>query len=670
MRQRSLPGRSLLLFTALGLAVTACSGGTAAPSPTFGPSNRPTPSLDPTVLQIRHATYSLPAPVQREVAVTDGSTVYLAGGLDTSGASVGGVFSLNTRTGRLANLGSTPSVFHDAAGAMIGGKLVIFGGGSSAGTDTVQAFDPANGTASVIGHLPLALSDLSAAVVGDTVYLVGGYDGTAPRAEIYATADGRTFRTVATLPHGLRYATVTAVGATLVIAGGQTATGLSDEVLALDTTLGTLTTLGRLTAPVSEASGFTLGDTAYVAGGRDAGGHTVSTVTAIDPSTRTIRRAGRLPRPVADAPAVAVGDEALLIGGWRGAALTDVLSASLVPVPATGPAASAAPAVSPTLSASAQVRPFAGLLLIADRGNNRLLVMNAKHHIVWRYPSPNLPAPPFRFYFPDDAFWVHGGNAILVNEEENHTLALIAYPSGATLWTYGHAGVPGSGAGYLHQPDDVYPYPGGGLVVADAQNCRLLFFDAAGHPSHQIGTTGVCEHHLPATVGYPNGDTPLPNGHILVSELNGGWVDEVTATGRVVWALQLPEATTPSDPQPVADGSYLVANYASPGGIVRFDSGGKVLWWYHPTTGPGVLDHPSLAVPLPNGLVAVNDDYNHRVVIIDPATDKIVWQYGTGAAGSGTGQLSFPDGLDLMLPGNVIPLHIDFPRVATRPGRP
>jgi hypothetical protein len=71
-----------------------------------------------------------------------------------------------------------------------------------------------------------------------------------------------------------------------------------------------------------------------------------------------------------------------------------------------------------------------------------------------------------------------------------------------------------------------------------------------------------------------------------------------------------------------------------------------------------------------NGLVAVVDDYHHRVVIIDPVTDTIVWQYGTGVAGSGRGQLAFPDGLDLLLPGNVIPLHVDFPSTVTRPGRP
>jgi len=37
-----------------------------------------------------------------------------------------------------------------------------------------------------------------------------------------------------------------------------------------------------------------------------------------------------------------------------------------------------------------------------------------------------------------------------------------------------------------------------------------------------------------------------------------------------------------------------------------------------------MLDHPSLAERLPNGLIGVNDDYRHRVVLIDPKTKRIV----------------------------------------------
>ena len=619
-------------------------------------------------MEVQPAPYRLAAPVQREVAILDGRTVYLAGGLDSSDVSASGVFALNPATGRLVSLGSMTDAFHDGAGAMIGGKLFVFGGGTVSGTDVVQAFDPASHSSSVVGHLPVSLSDLSAVTVGNTTYLVGGYDGHAPRREIYATTDGTSFRIVGRLANGVRYPAVSAVGTTIVIAGGRAANGPVDTVTAFDTANGTISSLGTLPAPVAEASAVTIAGVVYVIGGRDPSGNAVSAVVSIDPARGTIRRSDPLRQPVADAGAVSGPDGALLIGGARSSAVDQVLTATLgADLPKGGPSPTPSPS---TTSDASLVRPFAGLFLIADRGNNRLLVMNARKHIVWRYPAPNLPAPASPLYFPDDAFWVHRGHAILVNEEENNTLIEIAYPSGRVLWTYGHPRVSGSSPGYLHQPDDLYPYPGGGLVVSDAKNCRIQFFDASGHPSRQIGTTGVCVHGLPNTVGYSNGDTPLPNGHLLLSELYGGWIDEVTADGHVVWSHQIPGVSVPSDPQRLADGSYLAASYVSPGAVVRFDRTGKVLWTYRPISGPGVLDHPSLAAPLPNGLVAINDDYNHRVVLVDPKTDRIVWQYGTGVAGTGIGQLSFPDGIDLLLPGGVIPLHVDFDAPTVHMGRP
>ena len=65
----------------------------------------------------------------------------------------------------------------------------------------------------------------------------------------------------------------------------------------------------------------------------------------------------------------------------------------------------------------------------------------------------------------------------------------------------------------------------------------------------------------------------------------------------------------------------------------------------------GRLDHPSLAIELSNGLIAVNDDFRHRVVLIDPKTDRIVWQYGqTDRHGRGREHLDTPDGITIIPP--------------------
>jgi glucose dehydrogenase len=71
-----------------------------------------------------------------------------------------------------------------------------------------------------------------------------------------------------------------------------------------------------------------------------------------------------------------------------------------------------------------------------------------------------------------------------------------------------------------------------------------------------------------------------------------------------------------------------------------------------------VLNRPSLAELLPSGLFMVNDDYNNRMVAIDPATGALVWQYGaTGVAGTAPGLLNTPDGFDVLGPGGSTPTH-------------
>ena len=84
--------------------------------------------------------------------------------------------------------------------------------------------------------------------------------------------------------------------------------------------------------------------------------------------------------------------------------------------------------------------------------------------------------------------------------------------------------------------------------MADASNCRVLVINQNRTVAHQIGTTGACTHGPPASMGSPNGDTPLPDGNLLISEINGSWVSEYTEAGKLAWTTQLP-ISYPSDPR-------------------------------------------------------------------------------------------------------------------------
>lgn len=303
-----------------------------------------------------------------------------------------------------------------------------------------------------------------------------------------------------------------------------------------------------------------------------------------------------------------------------------------------------------------------GPVLIADRNNSRLLLVDPKGQILWQFPS-GATAHPGNFSAPDDAFFGPNGNEIIATEESNFTISTIALGPGSAMgkitWTYGHPGVAGSAADYLDNPDDAMMLPNGDVLAADIKNCRILLIAPGTHaPEHIYGVTDpFCFHDPPVRFGSPNGVFPMTNGDYLVTEINGNWVDEMNLSGQILWSTHPPGVSYPSDTNEVRPGVFLTADYSNPGQVEMFNQLGQLLWRYRPT-GAQSLDRPSLALPLPNGDVLINDDWNHRVIVVDPATNQIVWQYGhTGVPGSAPGYLDKPDGVDLAPPYSLLVTH-------------
>ncbi len=310
-------------------------------------------------------------------------------------------------------------------------------------------------------------------------------------------------------------------------------------------------------------------------------------------------------------------------------------------------AASPPPAGAPSPAAAAAPGPLGGDLLIADRGNDRLLIVTPDRRVVWSMTiDPGGPRGSTS-WGPDDAFFTPDGRHIVINEENAHVVALVDIATRRIVWQYGHVGRPGSAPGYLDGPDDAYVLPDGTLTVADIRNQRILFISPAGVIVRQYGLTDRQLHDPPVSYDAPNGDVPLPDGGTLITEIGGSWVDRLDASGHLVWSVHLAGVAYPSDAQLLPNGDVLVVDYSTPGSIEEVTPGGKVVWRYFVRSGSGMLSNPSLAVRLPDGNIAVTNDFGQAVDVIDPATDRIVWQYGhTGHAGSAPGYLDNPDGLD------------------------
>lgn len=293
-----------------------------------------------------------------------------------------------------------------------------------------------------------------------------------------------------------------------------------------------------------------------------------------------------------------------------------------------------------------------GDILIADSGNSRLLLVTPGKKIVWQFPGKHGVNKAFSY--PDDAFFTSNYKEIITNEEFNGTISIINIAKKKIVWQYGIPGKNGSGPGQLNFPDDAFYYPKTGIVtVADIRNQRILFINRKNKKIiKQYGKTGVYAANPPTTFAAPNGDFPAPHGGMLVTEIGGGHLILLNKQGKMQWDLTLPGIKYPSDANFTPHGNIIVADYTKPGKIMKISPKGKVLWLYNVKSGPGALSQPSLATELPNGLVLVNDDANDRVIVINPKTNKIVWQYGhTGVPGSKPGYLHRPDGTDFLPQG-------------------
>ncbi len=293
-------------------------------------------------------------------------------------------------------------------------------------------------------------------------------------------------------------------------------------------------------------------------------------------------------------------------------------------------------------------KPLPYPIVIADRRNNRLIEVAPDKSIVWEFPSPNLKV----YRGNEDVNFSHDGRRLAVSEEDNFDVHIVDYEKRELVWTYGTPDVRGSAEGLLNYPDDAHLLVDGQFLTADIRNCRILIVDPKdSRITTQWGKPGDCKHNPPHTLAHPNGATPLENGDILVTEISDAWISRITRAGEVLWSVKAPNIRYPSDAFPTVDGKQvIVADFWKPGRVVIFDPATrKISWEYFFKDGDKMLDHSSIARELPDtGDILVVDDLNDRVIVIDRKTKEIIWQYGERKKkGHTQGLLNYPDGFDI-----------------------
>lgn len=293
-------------------------------------------------------------------------------------------------------------------------------------------------------------------------------------------------------------------------------------------------------------------------------------------------------------------------------------------------------------------KPLPYPIVIADRRNNRLIEVAPDKSIVWEFPSPSLAV----YRGNEDVNFSADGSQLAVSEEDNFDIHLVDYYQRALTWTYGTPDHRGRGDNLLNYPDDAHLLANGQVITADIRNCRILIIDPKTNKvTTQWGTNGVCKHKPPLQLNYANGATPLENGDLLITEISGSWISRITRAGQVLWSVQAPKVSYPSDAFPTVDGKQIiVADFKKPGRVIIFDPATrKISWEYFHKDGELALDHCSIARELPDtGDILIVDDLNDRVIVVDRQTKQIIWQYGEkNKKGHTPGLLNYPDGFDI-----------------------
>ncbi|MFL6089033.1 MAG: Kelch repeat-containing protein [Aeromicrobium sp.] len=305
----------------------ACSHASVLPAPA-GSGAQSTRPPRPPVLHAALAPFRLPTPIAREAVAGSGPVVTVAGGLLPGNGSTAAAYELDLRSGKAKTLPDMQVPVHDTAGARLGSRTIVIGGGNAAEQDVVQAWD---GDAwSTIGRIPQARSDLTVVRVGKLVLVLGGYSGrTVAEPDILGSRDGRVWKSIGRLPVPVRYAASAVVGGRILLFGGERAGQMQTAIQQVDPSTGQASEIGKLNGPLGHASAIVLDDRVLIAGGRGNDTAAVDTMWWFNPRTRKLTPAGHLPMALADSAVATYRGHGYLLGGESPHNVDAVVSLSL-----------------------------------------------------------------------------------------------------------------------------------------------------------------------------------------------------------------------------------------------------------------------------------------------------------------------------------------------------
>lgn len=188
--------------------------------------------------------------------------------------------------------------------------------------------------------------------------------------------------------------------------------------------------------------------------------------------------------------------------------------------------------------------------------DNRVFIVDESGQIIWQYgeagvagSGPNQLNTPVQAVFLS-TFPGHPGFHILIADQANERIILVNL-NHQIVWQYGMTGVAGNGANQLSNPNSAELLENGHILIADEANNRVIEV-TVDHAIVKQFTAG-------GTVNGAAFASRLANGDTLITDSNNNRAVEVNANDAVVWQY-VTNTQAGSNPNPLPTRAIRLRN--------------------------------------------------------------------------------------------------------------
>jgi hypothetical protein len=212
--------------------------------------------------------------------------------------------------------------------------------------------------------------------------------------------------------------------------------------------------------------------------------------------------------------------------------------------------------------------------------DNRVFFVSRHGRIFWQYgqagvtgAGPNELNTPVQALF-TSTFMGHSGFYVLIADQGNQRI-IVVNKKGDIVWQYGTTGVSGSGPNQLDSPNSGEILENGNILIADENNNRVIEVK----PNGMLVKTFTASNSLGAAAFASR----LPNGHTLISDAGNNRIVEVDKTDNVVWQyVTNTGANSNPNPQPtrgirLRNGNTIISDQYN-NRVIEVTPGGKIVF--------------------------------------------------------------------------------------------